>query len=492
MTRDPRPIARLAWLALVSCLTMAGTAHAFEFDEHCQVSNDALRIATSYAERTSSKSQYPLTAEEIAGLRGRTLGCGREGPTSYGEWVALVDNATSPSDFYAGPRESLSSDPVLKGLINDKALRQLRRNFVMGLFAAHLNVDHFQDRGLFAFVSWHREAVALAAGGNLWSALLVNAFGDHLLQDSFAPGHLRTPRRELHDAAAVAMHDYYNRYGAEYQITAPQELAELVSVEERRAAPDLFAGVNGSLAEYLRAHSRILMKGDGRLHESCDQQIVMALTVARSIADILESYQGRVSVNSFSTFTWKGYHREPSKTGTLFTPRAGTRFGEFESRAAPGPLRLNPAFALNLGAESFFGAPIGSRWNVGPEIMIGGSPGRAWVDDVLTPPQFGLLAGYTYSHAQDLTSHAATMRVVVPMTRLDLQVSAIGKHTWYRSDEANQAKWGFGGRFEMGFGMVFVGVGVERQYLFVGGRLRPRTATTVNLSLVGRGTWLGF
>jgi len=61
-----------------------------------------------------------------------------------------------------------------------------------------------------------------AAAGDLLAGYALNAFADHFLEDSFAAGHLRTPRRRLHqggvvggpaDLCAKYMHDEDNAVG---------------------------------------------------------------------------------------------------------------------------------------------------------------------------------------------------------------------------------------------------------------------------------------
>ena len=66
---------------------------------------------------------------------------------------------------------------------------------------ARVNWDHFGPDARTAYNAGHRAALDVALKGgkdNLELAYAMNAFADHFLQDSFAAGHLRTPRRALH------------------------------------------------------------------------------------------------------------------------------------------------------------------------------------------------------------------------------------------------------------------------------------------------------
>ncbi|KAK0672543.1 hypothetical protein QBC41DRAFT_380446 [Cercophora samala] len=85
---------------------------------------------------------------------------------------------------------------------------------------AKINWDHFGADARKAYNACHSVALEVAAHDrDLPLAYAMNAFGDHFLQDSFAAGHMRTPRRELHGAYGAAdlcakyMHDEDNAIG---------------------------------------------------------------------------------------------------------------------------------------------------------------------------------------------------------------------------------------------------------------------------------------
>ena len=61
------------------------------------------------------------------------------------------------------------------------------------------NVDHFGVEARDVYNIGHAVALETAAQGNLQKAYAYNAFADHFLEDSFAAGHMRTPRKELYD-----------------------------------------------------------------------------------------------------------------------------------------------------------------------------------------------------------------------------------------------------------------------------------------------------
>lgn len=66
---------------------------------------------------------------------------------------------------------------------------------------ARCNFDHFGDGARMAYDAGHSLALQVAIQGTpeaLEQAYTMNAFADHFLEDLFAAGHLRTPRKALH------------------------------------------------------------------------------------------------------------------------------------------------------------------------------------------------------------------------------------------------------------------------------------------------------
>jgi hypothetical protein len=100
------------------------------------------------------------------------------------------------------------------------------------LLLAATNWDHFGATAVAAYTIGHNRAqLAAAAAGKLTTpttrraglelAYAMNAFADHFLTDLFSSGHLRTPRKEMHDTlveptgslCARMMHDEDSCYG---------------------------------------------------------------------------------------------------------------------------------------------------------------------------------------------------------------------------------------------------------------------------------------
>jgi hypothetical protein len=49
-------------------------------------------------------------------------------------------------------------------------------------------------------------------------ALILRAFEDHYIEDSFAPGYLLTPRTSVNNIGAKALHDQINKNGAAIKV----------------------------------------------------------------------------------------------------------------------------------------------------------------------------------------------------------------------------------------------------------------------------------
>ena len=110
-----------------------------------------------------------------------------------GKEVAAVNDAIAegedPSKAYS---ELPDSTPELEAITANRS-----GPTYLGL--THMNWDHFGEDARTAYLAGHSVALETAKE-DLFLAYAQNAFADHFLQDSFAAGHARTPRRELHSS----------------------------------------------------------------------------------------------------------------------------------------------------------------------------------------------------------------------------------------------------------------------------------------------------
>jgi hypothetical protein len=229
-------------------------AFAFKEEEHCQVSNQGLRMAIAFyrdCQRASSSAPQCkaldegdlLKLERFAGVpqpgtkdaeslkensscRAWTLpvrGSTRRVPT-FGYFVSLVDYMSDPNDMLTLPKIQPDSAEEWSFLDFDR-LQSLKESFYREIKFAHHDVNHFQEHALMSFRLWHEHALEVANRyhqarnkhfDDLLYALTLNAFATHFLEDFLAAGHFASPRLGLHDAAAKAYHDTYNGRGHDF------------------------------------------------------------------------------------------------------------------------------------------------------------------------------------------------------------------------------------------------------------------------------------
>jgi hypothetical protein len=246
----------LLWI--VAGATHISVAYAFESSEHCALSNLAARLAFDFEEAAiradpSLTSSQDMNAEEFVTYlhiaRTEFVSEADENkclfanwslhnaaiPFSYGKIVSMVDFTLNPADLFVAMGWEAGS-PTNKAQLNDEYfLVDSSLAFRLSL-ATHNNPDHFQGHALFLFDRWHSNAVNAArndrrsatpnivdsarmpnntwnSGDLLFRALAYNAVADHFLEDSFAPGHIMTPRDGMYDPVALTWHDGFNARG---------------------------------------------------------------------------------------------------------------------------------------------------------------------------------------------------------------------------------------------------------------------------------------
>lgn len=497
-------------LVLLGATCLAPGARAYLYEEHCRVSNQGLLLAALRASgqppgQPSGREGPPrLSDADVARLRGVTRSSCRErairsrggprvsngdadGDVSYGDMVALVDYTLSPLDFYLYLANDEAASHFTEGVLPEESLRALAQTPLDHLRAASNNDDHFQDRALFAYDFYHRFAVHLAAEGHLTSALVVNAYADHFLQDALAPGHVRTPRRHLHNAATIGLHDYYNGHGLIFWPTRTEALADLTDSGVPEELAPLFAVAGGSVGRYLALLEEMgfPMYGDGLMETSPAQHLYLVLLTARSVMDVLESYEAREAANSFGEYRWSGYRAVGDRR---YSPAVEIAFGEFRSLEDSWMLAFVPVVGTSVGHQSLFRrGEGGSRLWAAAELFLLGSPGTDWIASeesrTLGLPQFMLPIGYSLVSGGGVTGHGPSLRFVLPVSAIGTQLSVGAGYRWYRADEASGRGLHAGLRVEMGVGLMMVGIGIDYdRQVDREGAFRPHLGLTSSLS----------
>ncbi|HEX8361548.1 MAG TPA: hypothetical protein VF613_15645 [Longimicrobium sp.] len=350
-------------LSLVLLALAAPAAHAFDYAEHCRMSNRAFRMAVSRAllsdsiaaprrEHLIALSDSTRAAKCVERVRDRE---GRRPPThAYGEWVALVDWARTPADFFLTPFDTLSTRT---DVIPADAIARLADLGLQDFVVLHDNSEHFAAHALYSYRLWHQRALDEAARGSIGVALIFNAFADHYLEDLQAPGHIFTPRSGLNDVLAGGMHNFYNRRGAFF---FPRDVVALVpyladpmgpvdslmprwstvidSACHETVVRDCVSGMEGDSIE---------MFGDHHVVRSARQELFITLMIARSVQDVLDAYvrqRPAVPVDHFANLRWCGYRRLPGDPGVQnwTSPTAQLPFGEMRQEDWKGLPNYQP------------------------------------------------------------------------------------------------------------------------------------------------------
>ncbi|MDQ5873172.1 MAG: hypothetical protein M3547_13315 [Acidobacteriota bacterium] len=491
------------------CLLVTSPLSGFNYKEHQDVGNEALRRAVMYFERRCGallpKGRRDELMREILGLTAPN----KKPPftpfnITYGHLVASVDYVTEPSElaFQGGlPPSSLKQPGVF---FNERLIN--RRSFLRLLHATHHDRNHFQGRALITYQTWHRTAVHLVRQSSndnsgepetadrsefhdLSLALIYSAYADHFLQDFFAPGHIRTPRFGLHDAASMGIHDYFNRTkGEEFEIT---RIADLDGFFEDT---DLF--------QRLSAQPTIRLLGDGTLSDHADQAEFMAAVQARLLADILAPRYGcsQLGASILAPIEWTPYElvlvdEKKGKTRTR-TPLAVIPFGKYVRKELRNmdALGWTPIVGAHAGYQSLFsGGRSSGRGKFDFEVIPLGVVGREWRTGYkqgsrwyYPRTQLGLGVDYSYISSRDYSGHGMGLRLYRPVTQIDFQFSGGAAVRWYDAKDSPEKarKIAYDVRGEFGYGILFLGIGVGREHHLVAGKgFEPALAFSATVSV---------
>jgi hypothetical protein len=188
-------------LSLVAASTRAG---AWATREHQEIGTESYLAACADVDRavTSLQSADHDVRERF------DIACGPRAPLArlYGDATAIA------GDFVGHPSEVLSSHGAWRF--------SSRRSYYL---LALENSEHFNPLSTESWREFHETAITEALRGadseglprvDAWEqAVRENAYADHLLQDSFAAGHMGFNRRGSSAAAAKGFHDYWNVHG---------------------------------------------------------------------------------------------------------------------------------------------------------------------------------------------------------------------------------------------------------------------------------------
>ncbi len=403
-------------LALLLAWAISPPAQAFKGREHDTLSTVGLWLALE-AEKdplfTSGIERLFLqcTGEDLKKSKEPDRDKGAEACLPFGQITVAVDRVFRPEGLvpaaektYSEPPEAVSADfakRCKRSLISDKVelflaakpsaverlrfvaerIRKKQGDFLNFLLAVHRNSSHFEACAAMAYQRFHDLALYLAktkrpedAEHGWIDPLIAEAVALHFLQDSFAPGHLQTPRSASTDLISRGLHNRGNKDGAMAYLRRDRDLENLLSllrknIQKEPSDRPHWADLSTLLpneAEALplfpeptsdaeRAGAEIEFFGDGLLQGR--PAVALTLLSALSIQEVLRAGRGekeqphlRIDFIPWSAEVQKGTSDDLSKQ-TLHRPGFDLRRGPRPTREAVAEPGLAGFFPREQGED---------------------------------------------------------------------------------------------------------------------------------------------
>jgi hypothetical protein len=496
----PRSACCLHTCALMICasLLVHQRAAAFNSAEHEQMGNRALRIALDINGINCDQFKEPDTSAYAAAcslLPKKTLKSSSTAPTqepdresTYGFIDREVDFMLSPEEILVHVGDDIGY-PHNVSELNPSLIGRYAKRETEYLRSSHNNEAHFQGYALFNQFDWHRRAREIASERqNLYAALIANAISDHYLQDSFAPGHMVTPRYNFEDEFALGMHDKYNKVGDDFEIEHWAELLPILEFIKKATVVEDANQVNAygfpasAITQLERNHQRIRLQGDGYLTSNPNEELLITLIEVVSITEVIQCFQSVEEChndlqNRFSSYTW---HTTTVALGAQPTPPAS---GIYFGKQSVSSFRLfEPVIGVSIGEDTVFLGTGRNRATFSIETVPFGLPGSPDMARFAHMPgdtnsdrpasnywgnlNIGPAIGWTYSVGSQFRVSGPTTRIIVGFPLEDMEFSAYYRYLRYESDLTTHWRSAYGVRFDVGFSVLkgYVAVGSDHAY----------------------------
>jgi hypothetical protein len=465
----PNMILRMILLSVFLLSMIPGQSYGMSSEEHGLISRNALLVSVEYARKTGL-----INEDEAKSLRACFT---QNDDMNYGRLSEIVDDVTDPSKFMKlyGPEADACHGMDCAGA---RAMLKARKvTLINRLMASKYNEDHFQEKTLTKFREFNDLAQLYALRGNLAWALVVNAFAAHYLEDFFAPGHVLTPRTEVNNISARALHDILDKEGAKISVKMTPELMGYLDVikEMKQLNGDTEQGVNALLAldgRYMTVY------GDGLIKNSTGQKELMIAEVAKTVTAVIRAYKTReltrfdsdyvVQINSEKKSTMLGeidYHYEE------ITPRFDdVAYKPYRRDYELG--RLVPIVELSPYLSTPMKSGVNSRWGLEADLAVYGIP--RLTDDSAAKKFFetflvGAALGYDYTDEifnSTNYSHGPMLKLIFDLKNTDIGFCLYAKWKFNHENDHNFQSFPFGGRvtFSRDFFALYAGIGNEPRY----------------------------
>lgn len=459
---------RIILLFIVLLSIIPGRSHGFNGDEHVLISKNAFRVSLTHAQRSDL-----LSGEEAQSLKA----CFTENDAmNYGHLSRIVDDVMDPSklvNLYGPDIDSGRGFDCAKA----KALFQKRKIlFIDKIMASKYNEDHFQGKTLTKFREFNDLAQLYALRGNLVWALVLNAFAVHYLEDFFAPGHVLTPRTEVNNISARALHDRLDEEGAEIRIKTTGKLIEYLEIlrEMKDINGDPEPGVQAVLT---LGDGTMRIYGDGLVKKTTGQKELMIAEVAKTITAVFKAYKTQTISHFDADFVVE--MRTEEKAGLLGEDVSHEVISPFFDDVAYKPVRrdyllgrLVPIVEIAPYLSTPLRSGINSRWGIEADMAVYGIPQIG--DDSIASRFFdtflvGIALGYDYTdeifNATNY-SHGPLIKFLFDIKNTDIGFCLYAKWKFNNENDNTFQSFPFGGRmtFSRDFFSLYVGIGNEPRY----------------------------
>ena len=519
----------MKWIFAALCLFLSAvpaTALAFNSGEHQYVSDEGFFIAfemqsqgkdlkcadaasadplcqikTDVARQTAPDEDTETIIDQL-----------REGVCSskvtYGTFTCDVDYVLDPNVLLAGhgPQHTYIEDT---DGVNPQYARDTWLDKKLSYYrASHTNDAHFQGQLMFNLYDWHQRALNLARtcnkDGTCFTAAIMNALGDHYLQDFFAPGHIKTTRYNTADEVALSIHDDRNLRGEEFSVSQEKWKAlahtlDFIRVHGYGIDPTVMDKLSADVA----ANQPLKMYGDGYLEDHQEEMLFIMLVEIQSVRELLQCISPSDDLKStaddkplkcgeteFDWYSWQpaliggDLNLVPTESGPKDAGRcysydyasyeASIPFGhyQFNCEMSLADFSYAPAIGVSGAAEvlsssgmdQFRKAAILEIQEPNPTASLGA------VDPETLQPSWDsrivLALSYKWVSAPGLYHAYGTYgRVIYTFPMIDFALSLYGGTMIY-SDNTGRSKTNrpYGLRGDMGFSMLTAYFGVGRDY----------------------------
>ena len=446
-------------------LFMPGESYGFNGEEHVFVSTNAFLVSLTHA-----KNARLISEDEAERLKA----CFTENDTmNYGQLSKIVDDVTDPSKLMKLYGPDVDIDHGVDCAKARALLKSRKILFIDRIMASKYNEDHFQGKTLTKFREFNDLAQLYAIRGNLAWALVLNAFAAHYLEDFFAPGHVLTPRTEVNNISARALHDSWDNQGAQMRIKTTEKLTEYL---------EIIRGMDSDAAEGVRALMALDGKymqiyGDGLLRKTPGQKELMIAEVAKTITAVFHAYRTH-TVSKFDSDFVTEIKRE-EKAGLLGDDASYEQISPAFDDVAYKSIRrdyllgrLVPIIEVAPYLSTPMRSGINSRWGLEADLAVYGihqlgedSTVSGFFDTFLV----GFALGYDYTdeifNATNY-SHGPLFKFIFDIKNTDIGFCLYAKWKFNNENDNTYQSFPFGGRmsFSRDFFSLYVGVGNEPRY----------------------------